>query len=103
MSYQTDMAAGHADAQKTLGGIAALWLTKTVPIVIGDNSLMLSLIEGGFLEGFSFGFTCNATAAPPTRQSGQQLTVASVKYRVLKIMENPGSPLINVFCGQVNQ
>jgi hypothetical protein len=103
LSFQTDIAAGFNDAQTVLGGITATWNSATVPIVIGDNSLMITLIEGGFLEGFAFGFTCKDTDAPGDGRAGNRIAVDGKTYRVLKIMANPGNPLLNVFCGGVDQ
>ena len=103
MSFQTDIAAGFADAQATLGGVTALWSAQTVPIIIGDNAMLLMLVEGGFLEGFSFGFTCSDAAAPSNAKAGQTLVVDGKTYRVLKISQNPGNPLLTVYCGSVNQ
>jgi len=100
------MADGFADAQAVLGGITASWLDKSaVPIVISDVAMMLALLPdgGGFLEGFSFGFTCHEDDAPSAAKSGNQITVGSTTYRILKIQNSASHPLLNVYCGQVNQ
>lgn len=104
MSYQSDMTAGFQDAQRTLGNVTAAWRDQpALPIIAGDNATMLLLIPGGFLEEFQFGFQCLASQLPAQARGGDPVTVAGQAYRVLKIIPQSGSPLVNVFCGGPNQ
>jgi len=104
MSFQSEIAAGFADAQSVFGGITASWGSRlAIPIIPGDVATMLTLIEGGFLEQFSFGFTALETDLPTDAGVGQKLTVAGRQYRVIKITPGLTSPEVLVYCGEVNQ
>ena len=102
MSYQTDMAAGFADAAAVLGGVTATVGATTFTIIPGDLGLMLALLPdgGGFLEQVTHGFTCKQ-ADTPELKAGMTLTIGARSFRIAHVHPGLGNPLLNVFCTQL--
>ena len=102
MSYQTDLVAGFNDAQAVLGGVTATIGASTFDVIVADATAMLTLVPGGFLDEFKFGFQCLGSEWPGLPVD-RRVTVDGITYRILLVVDQESNDLVNVFCGGINQ